>query len=218
MIFFRLKIFFSIMLLLFLNLSVQAQNPEYYINKKVQEIIKLGTKNLGEYTVIAIPIPYKITLISTYYNYKSQGLSDSEIINRLKKEYREWKKTGMPFVIVFIYTGKKEHTGVVIPSDLKHHIYVENNYGVIGKIKFQKIPIKRALNKNNRRVTLNLIFSTIDENGKFLLNGNRITLHIKDILPSYKDIMFTYLYPCRIDFSDAPPEVKYVLQKVTGYN
>ncbi len=211
-----LKALFLLLLFFSLNLSVYAQKPKYYINKKVQEIVKLGTKKVGDFTVVAIPIPYKLTLISTYYNYKSQGLSDNEIINKLRKEYREWKKTGMPFVVVFIYTGNKENTGVVVPSNLKNHLYLENNYGVIGKVKFQKIPIKRALNKNNKKVILNLIFSTIDENGRFLLSGNRITLHIKDILPVSRDIKISYPYPCRIDFSDAPPEIKYIIQKVVG--
>ena len=212
------KIFIFFLMILILNISAHAQDPYSYINKKVQEIIKIGTKKFGDYTVVAIPIPYEITLISTYYNYKSQGLSDNEILKRLKKEYNEWKKTGMPFVVVFIYTGDKENTGVVIPSDLKNHMYLRNNYGVIGKIKFQKVPIKRALNKNNRKVTLNLIFSTIDEKGNFLLNGNGITLHINNILPEYKEIQFSYLYPYRIDFSDAPPEIKRVLRKVAGIN
>ncbi len=192
-----------------------AIDIKLYLNKKVQELIKSNTKTVGEYTVVAIPIPYKLTLISTYYDYKSRGLSESEIINKLKKEYSEWKKSGIPFVIVFIYRGNNAETGVVVPSSLKEHIYLKNSSGVKGEIKFQKVPIKRALNKNNRKVIINLIFSTVDSQGRYLLDTDKLYLYIKDILP--EDLRLSYTYPFIIDFSDAPLEIKRVLNKVSGY-
>ncbi len=203
-------------LFLFLLFVGQSYGYNAYLNKKLQKIINKGTVNLGDYTVISIPISYKFTLISTYYDYKKQGLEEREIILRLRKEFREWQRTGFPFVIVFLYKGNKRETGVLVPDDLADYVYLENTRGVKGRIKFQKVPIKRALNAYNRKVIVNLIFSTIDKDGNFLLNTSRLTLHIKDIIPGYSDVKISYPYPCRIDFSDAPPEIKRLLNQVVG--
>ncbi|NPA53065.1 MAG: hypothetical protein GXO21_00175, partial [Aquificae bacterium] len=111
-----------------------------------------------------------------------------------------------------------KNTNVKIPSDLREYIYLENNYGVKGKIKFQNIPIKRALNAINRKVIVNLIFSTLDEKGNNLLNGRSLTLNIKNIFPNNKILRINYRYPFDIDFSDAPPSVKYILNAVLKSN
>ncbi len=178
--------------------------------------MKKGTVHKGDFIIISIPIPYKITLINTYYNYKNMGLSEEEIVRRLKRDLDNWKKSGFPFVLVFIYKGNKVQTNVKIPSDLREYVYLENNYGVKGEIKFQKVPLKRTLNAKNRKVIVNLIFSTIDKKDRFLLDASRITLHIKDIFPGNTDLRISYKYPCDIDFSDAPQEVKYILNRVIG--
>jgi hypothetical protein len=188
-----------------------------YLNKKVQEIIMKSTIKIGEFSITPVPVPYKINIINTYRYYKSLGLDEKEIIQRLKREFKKLKKSGFPFVIIFEYKGKRKYTGIRIPSDLRDYIFLENRQGVKGRIKLQKIPLKRSLNANNRSVTVRVLFSTVDSKGRFLLDTDRLILHIRDIIPGIKDLRIKYKYPCDIDFSDAPEDVKYILREVTGH-
>ncbi len=204
-------------ILLSILLIFTSNAYDRYLNKKVQEIIKKSTVKIGDFSITPIPVPYKITIINTYRYYKSLGLDEKEIIQRLKMEFIKGKRSGFPFIIIFNYEGKRKYTGIRIPSDLRDYVFLENRQGVKGRIKLQNIPLKRSLNANNRSVTVRILFSTVDTKGRFLLDTDRLILHIRDIIPGIKDLRIRYKYPCDIDFSDAPEDVKYILREVTGH-
>ena len=205
---------FSRLLLIFFTLSFFSYGGIYsnYINKKIGEFAKVGTVNVGDFQVVAIPVPYQVTILTIYEMYQEKGLKREEIIKKLKNEYKELKKSGIPYIVVFIYKGNDNNVSLKLPNSFRDYAYIENGYGKKGRLKYEKIPLKRTLNIKNRKVIVNLIFGTTDSRGNSILRTSALYLNIKDILPG--NIRIKYSYPFSLYFKDAPTPIREILEAV----